>query len=131
MSITIMSAIFWSEFPEHLDDDSGNSIRAATAKIVMLALADTASDEGKSCYPSIDHLVRKTGVSERGLQKALAVLAYNGLLQIAHRAHDGSHTNEYTIILGAYARLDGHKGFSALRSKDDITKHEYLRALSV
>lgn len=39
-------------------------------KLVLLALADWANDEGH-CYPSIAKVARKTGVSERTVQRVL------------------------------------------------------------
>ncbi len=39
-------------------------------KLVLLALADWANDEGY-CYPSIAKVARKTGVSERTVQRVL------------------------------------------------------------
>lgn len=41
-----------------------------TEKLVLLALCDNANDEGL-CFPSVPTLVRKCGMSERGLQNQL------------------------------------------------------------
>lgn len=49
----------------------------ATEKLVMLALADCANDEGE-CWPSIATLMRKTGVSERTVQRATKAIEEGG-----------------------------------------------------
>ena len=49
-------------------------------KIVLLALADHAHHDGKSAYPSVDLLVRKTGLSRRGVQRSLRQLEESGYL---------------------------------------------------
>ena len=41
-----------------------------TEKLVLLALADNASDEGH-CFPSITTLVRKCGAAERTIYKTI------------------------------------------------------------
>jgi len=43
---------------------------APTDKLVLLALADCANDEGH-CWPSIATIARKSGVSERSVQRAI------------------------------------------------------------
>lgn len=43
----------------------------ATQKIVLLALADNANDEG-DCYPSVRTLVAKCGLSERAIQSVIS-----------------------------------------------------------
>ena len=46
----------------------------ATRKMVLLALADNANDEGSDCWPSIGKLVEKCSMSERAVQGHLAAL---------------------------------------------------------
>ena len=67
MSITLMAAA-WKI-------DGG-----PTDKLVLLALADRANDEGRDCWPSIKTLGEKTGLSERGLQVSIARLVEQGHL---------------------------------------------------
>lgn len=52
---------------------------AAGEKLVMLALADNANDEGL-CWPSIATIARKCGKGERSVQQALRQLESDGLL---------------------------------------------------
>ena len=69
MSVRIMSDVFES-------DSLG-----PTERLIMLALADHADDEGK-CYPSIARLCRRTGLKERAVQNNIRSLAEQGYLTI-------------------------------------------------
>lgn len=69
MSIRIMSAVFDSKTLK------------PTERLVMLALADHADDEGK-CYPSIDRLKDRTGLSERAVQMNVRKLVDEGYLRV-------------------------------------------------
>lgn len=66
---------------------------SAGDKLVLLALADCANDEGH-CWPGVKSLCRKTGKSERSLQAALASLEKNG--QITRQQVPGKGCN-YTV----------------------------------
>jgi len=62
MSVKLMSAIFETEFRD-LQDSEGNTTKAATAKLVLLALADHANDEGEGAYPGLTKMELKTALS--------------------------------------------------------------------
>ncbi|MEV0015402.1 helix-turn-helix domain-containing protein [Streptomyces tendae] len=66
------------------------------ARLVMLALADRADDNGYS-WPSIDDLAERTKLSPRAVQKAIAVLAELGELDVENGG--GRHrSNRYRIV---------------------------------
>jgi hypothetical protein len=67
MSVRIMSAIWEIAMPP-------------TDKLVLLALADAANDEGY-CWPSISTIARKSGVSERSVQRAIRKAETDGLVK--------------------------------------------------
>ena len=67
MSVRVMSA-FW-EIPLPPID-----------KLVLLALADAANDEGH-CWPSIATIARKSGVSERSVQRAIRKAESSGMIE--------------------------------------------------
>lgn len=67
MSIRLMSEIFESE------------TLGPTQRLIMLALADHADDEGR-CYPSIARLCQRTGLSERAVRNNLRKLEEQGYL---------------------------------------------------
>lgn len=66
MSVRIMSAAWAVNLP-------------AGEKLVLIALADCANDEGH-CWPGIASLMRKTGKGERSLQMAIKALCGQGHL---------------------------------------------------
>ena len=74
--------------------------RAATAKLVLLALADTA-DESGYCFPSHAHLAHKCELSESTVRRMLNVLASRKLLRIEPRFNqNGSCTsNGYRLTI--------------------------------
>lgn len=67
MSVKIMSLIFDS----HLERDK---------RFILLALGDHADHDGRSIYPSVATIARKTGYSERQTQRILAALAVDRIL---------------------------------------------------
>ena len=71
-----------------------------TLKLVLMALADAADDQG-ICWPSVSTLAKKCTVSKRTVQRSLRVLIGSGLL-IAEprRRRDGSSTsNRYRLLI--------------------------------
>ena len=106
MSISLMSAIFETEFRDLPTGEGDQMAKASSLKIVMLAIADHANDEGESAYPGMKKLVRKTGLSKQGLINVLTACKYNGLLYVsAEPSRLG--TNNYTIELSCYPILQG------------------------
>lgn len=67
MSVRIMSKVF--DLPD----------MGPTKRLIMLALADHADDAGR-CYPSIDRLAKRTGLSERAVRTNLRQLEVEGYL---------------------------------------------------
>lgn len=66
------------------------------ARLVMLALADRADDNG-FCWPSIDDLAERTRLSPRSVQKGIATLVKDGELDVENGG--GRHrSNRYRII---------------------------------
>ena len=71
-----------------------------TLKLVLMALADAADDQG-ICWPSVSTLAKNCTVSTRTVQRSLRVLMSSGLL-IAEprRRRDGSSTsNRYRLLI--------------------------------
>ena len=52
-----------------------------TERLIMLALADHADDDGR-CYPSILRLCERTGLSERAVQTNVKALSEKGYLRV-------------------------------------------------
>ena len=85
MSVRLMGAIFDLEIP-------------STEKLVLLAMADHARDDGTGCYPSIERLARKTSQSRRGVQGIMRRLENSGLIA-PERISRGRRSTEYRITL--------------------------------
>ena len=66
----------------------------AARKMVLLALADNANDEGTNCYPSVGTIVEKCSMSERTVQGHLQALEETGLIQRKERSGRSTH---YTL----------------------------------
>lgn len=66
------------------------------ARLVMLALADRADDDGRA-WPSVDDLAERTKLSPRAVQKAIANLVEIGELEVENGG--GRHrSNRYRIV---------------------------------
>lgn len=70
--------------------------KAASYKLVMLALAEYADDETGQCWPGIDLLCEMTGLSDRQIQRVLNDLMSDGYINI-ERVHGRSKSNTYTL----------------------------------
>lgn len=68
-----------------------------TDRLVLLAIADCCSDDGRNAYPSMAELVRKTGLSERGVQNATTRLTALKELKVYRNAGPGG-CNRYRVI---------------------------------
>lgn len=69
---------------------------SSTQKLVMLALADYANEEGRSIYPSVETISKRTSLTERAVRKTLSDLRKRGVIVIVKRS--GQHrANEYAI----------------------------------
>ena len=73
-----------------------------TEKLVLLALADNANDEGIA-WPSIGTIARKCGVSRRYAIEILNNLETLGLIEVQHRRIDElkNQTNIYRVVIPA------------------------------
>lgn len=96
MSVRVMSIVF--------EADGGLT---ATQKLVLLALADHAADDGTSVYPSVKTISHKTNLAEGGVRKALRELRDSDLKLIKITRHfTNRRPNQYTINV---TRLAGMK----------------------
>lgn len=75
MSIRLMTAVWELDL-------------SATEKLVMLALADWANDDGH-CWPSMKQLSGKTGMTDRGIRKVMGELVAAGHLERDERPGKG------------------------------------------
>lgn len=72
------------------------------ARLVLLSLADYAGADNGDAWPSIATLVRRTHLTDRGVQKALADLTALGELEVLRNAGPGG-TNRYRLTFESIA----------------------------
>lgn len=96
MSVAVLSEV-WSH-----SEASGSHL------LVMLALADTANDEG-FCWPSVEYGSRKARISTRTFLRALDELVVTGELEVWQYQSKGKGPvkNAYQIILGRFEKARG------------------------
>lgn len=89
MSVKLMGAVFELDLPP-------------MEKLVLLAMADHAQDDGTGCYASMGRLARKSSMSRRGVQKVVRRLEHERELIVpCGISHGGrGRTTEYRIVLG-------------------------------
>lgn len=93
MSVRVMSMVF--------EADGITS----TQKLVLLALADHAADDGTSIYPSVDTIANKTCLSQAAVRKALKELRSTlGIIRIA-RKFTSRMPNKYAINIARLSAL--------------------------
>ena len=106
MSIRLMTMVWDIEFPTQ------------SQKLIMLKLADYASDTGGSVFPATETLADKVGCDERTVQRAIKAFRDVGLLHLvrAGGTKPGA-TNEWQInvamigwLAGETIKLVGHGG---------------------
>lgn len=76
---------------------------APTSKLILMALADAADDEGL-CWPGIKTLAKKCCVSGRTVQRTIKMFVTQGILIVEERRRpDGRQTsNSYLLALRRY-----------------------------
>jgi len=88
----------------------------ATQKLVLLALADHAADDGTSVYPSVATICNKTCLKQAAVRKALKELRNNlGIIKIS-RKFTSRMPNKYTINIARLAALKRVSPDSTLES---------------
>jgi len=108
MSVRVMSLVFEAELPDVAIQNGDRTVTAPIQKLVLLALADHASDEGESAYPSLSRLERKTALARRSVIRALEALKLAGYITGEGISKRGTVT--YSINLPALESLvtQGH-----------------------
>jgi hypothetical protein len=69
-------------------------------KLVLVAMADYANDEGKRVFPAVKTLARKCGIDETTCRRAMRDLEDDGLIAVAAKAKQHRPT-EYRLTLRA------------------------------
>lgn len=96
MSIKMSTAV-WEQFQAAaLKTSRGATVSGSVCKLVLLALADYADDEGGGIYPSVTTICERTLLSRRAVINALDALKTTGVIAVSERSSRYG-TNSYTI----------------------------------
>ena len=92
----------------------------STDRLVLLALASKADDNGRNCFPSVDGICAMTLMSRKTVFAAIARLADRGLLSVRKRACTNSNG---TVFMST----DGPKTVvpKTVQPKDGTTRKRY------
>lgn len=70
-------------------------------RLVLIAIADEADDDGANAYPSIDRIARRARVNKRTTMRALERLEATGELVVLRPEVTGrGHHNRYAVVMG-------------------------------
>lgn len=96
--------------------------RPSNQTLVLLAMADFASDDGSRCYPSIALLAWKCGYSSRQIQNIIRELRAKSILLVLDHDQGGrSHSTEYLIRLSHIApKSEFQSTFAKALAKGEI-----------
>ena len=75
-------------------------------KLVLLALADQANDDGRQCWPAVETIAHRSGQGVRTVRRALASLETAGHLTRAHRDGTSSQYHVHPCQIGTPAKND-------------------------
>lgn len=76
------------------------TISSPSNRLVLLALADAANEDGE-CWPRLDVLAKKTGVSRSRVSRAVHTMEEEGLLIVGRRGQGKANT--YTLSVAHWA----------------------------
>lgn len=106
MSVTVMARVFWTPFDKiQYQDKNGKIVKVGkpAAKIVMLAIADSADDFGENSWQSFDTISQKSGIERRSVIRVIRGLMAFGYLSINGVSKYG--TNDYKISLSKLGNI--------------------------
>lgn len=106
MSVTIMGRVFYTPYQDiNYVEKSGKtvSVAQASAKVTMLAIADSADDFGENSYCSFETLANKTGLERRSVIRVCRALIAHGYLSISGLSIYG--TNNFKIAMDKLGEL--------------------------
>lgn len=109
MSIKLMAEIW--------DDDEDGADLKGSALLVMLALADFASDEGL-CWPHVETLARRARISKRQVHRVLLDLGENGYVIVP--PGERSENNPFVVGRQNVTRHPRHSG-GDIHDTPDVT----------
>ena len=94
-----MALVFSAEMVDlhYQKDGEDHNAKASTVKLLLLAYADHANDNGRGAYPGYDKLEIKTALSRQGIADTLEAIQQNAFMIFEGKSELG--TNSYKINL--------------------------------
>ena len=108
LSVKLMSVVWELDLPP-------------SEKLVLLALADQANDEGRQCWPSLANIARRSGQNERTVRRALRSLEEKGHLEAIQRTGTSS---QYHLHPGHIAPPDKNDTNPGHHAPQTIKNHQ-------
>lgn len=102
MSGIITGRVFWTPLKDLTYTEKGGKvihIKETTAKIVLLAIADSSNDFGEESWQSFQTIADKSSIERRSVIRAVRALINHGYLKVSEVTQYG--TNKFTINLDA------------------------------
>jgi DNA-binding IscR family transcriptional regulator len=120
MSILLMSRVFATNL-------------SPSKKIVLLALADFANDEGKNIFPSVATIAKKSSLSHRSVQTILGGFVGSGILHITRNPSGGApgmtrHLEIDLVELNNLMGLARDENFAPVQMRGENQSHEGVQA---
>lgn len=108
MSIKVMQWV-WENSPTTRGD-----------RLVLLAIADCASDDGANAWPSLSTIAKKAGITVRACQLALRRLESFGYLKVEMQAGPKG-CNKYTILMTRVKKVQGEGDSGAKKRRGEVS----------
>lgn len=96
-------------------------VEKSTERLVLLALADRADDEGKNCYPSVETICGMTQMNRKTVFAVISRLAERGVLSV--RKREVHNSNEYLLHIEDWPKTEVPK---TGRPKNGTTQKRYV-----
>jgi hypothetical protein len=101
MSVKLMATIFMADIQDLIYHKDGEDRRAkaSTVKLMLLAYADHANDDGEAAYPGYTRLERKTALSRQGISDTLEAITQNNFMTLTGVSNKGTNSYQMNIEL--------------------------------
>jgi hypothetical protein len=92
----------------------------STTKLVLIALANRASDRGTSCFPSIPTIAAWCRLGDRAVQNAIKTLETEGYIRVERRPNA---SNNFTLLMDLKITATRSKPASPVVHESDLLVH--------
>lgn len=108
MSLKLMSTVWERELP-----------KSPVERFVLVTLADYANDEDNRCWPSVAAICRRTGLSDRTVQRAIRALEVGGFIDVSVGGRDAKTGSKRASVYTFVEPPKGDTRSPSIRSEGD------------